>query len=126
MKEIKLKWQGKEASIPEAGVFLAADAVEEHVTVGELLQMRAQRGKIRFARLAIAYAALLQSAGIAAAPSEIHKEFTKALKSGAPADRLSFAVQAIDDLCIILMDGVEDLDDPEEDEPSGNDQPPVS
>lgn len=128
MKEIKLSWKDKEAVIPEDGVFLAADAVEDHVTVGELLQMRSQRGKIRFVRLSMAYAALLQSAGIFVTPSEIHKEFTKAIKGGDAKNRLTFAMRAIEDLCIILLDGVADLDEPDEgdrDAP-GNEPTPAS
>lgn len=106
MSKIKLTWKGESATLTEDQAFLAADAVEQVATFGELVEMRMKPGKIRFVLLAKAYAALLTEAGIPTKAREVHREFMKVVNAGGNAEkRLALAVEAIDWLLMVLMDG---------------------
>jgi len=115
-KIITLKWDGEEYTLNETEAFLAADAVEEFLTLGELVEMRSDGNRIRFAKIAQAYAAMLSEAGCRVSAQQVHRAFTDALKSDKPQDRLTMAVQAIDWLIMVVMDG-----SPSDDEPEGGD-----
>lgn len=121
MAQIKLTWNGETATLNDEMAFLAADAVEQVVTFGELVQMRSQPGKIRFVMLAKAYSALLTEAGIPVTPRAVHKEFMAAVHAGDKVhERLSVALEAIDWLLVVLMDGAPQSEDSEGDT-GGND-----
>ncbi len=104
-KIISLKWKGESYTLNENEAFLAADAVEDVLTLGELVAMRNDGGKIKFAKLASAYSALLSEAGCDAPAMEIRKAFTEAMKGRSKGFKLELAVEAIDQLILILMDG---------------------
>lgn len=110
MEEMKVRWQGQEAVIKEETAFEVADAVEQQATLGELAVMRSMPGRIQYAKLSRAYAALLRSVGIPVTSKEVHREFTKALRSAEETDRLGYAVEVIDWLIYVLMDGAPEND----------------
>jgi hypothetical protein len=106
MRVLELEWKGKPFTLNEDEAFRAADAVEDVVTVGELAAMRADGNKMRFAKLAMAYAALLREAGAQAQDREVHSMFMEALKDENSEDRTRIWLQAVDTLLMILMDGI--------------------
>lgn len=105
MKAIKLKWKGEEITVKEDRVFEIADAVEDVITFGELVQMRTGGGNIRFTKIAKAYAAMLTEAGLPVTGREVHSEIMAAVRNAEKAEKLSMAMEAIDWLLVILMDG---------------------
>lgn len=110
-KVISLKWNGEEYTLNEKEAFLAADAVEDVLTLGELVAMRADGSKIKFAKLSSAYAAMLMEAGCKVDPVDIHKAFTDRLKGKDEGFKLEMAVEAIDWLILVLMDGAPESDE---------------
>ena len=124
MKSIKLKWKGEEVTITEDRVFEVADAVEDVITFGELVQMRTGGGNIRFTKIARAYAAMLTEAGLTVTPREVHSEIMAAVRNAKKAEKLSMAMEAIDWLLVVLMDGAPEADG--EGDTSGNAATPAS
>jgi len=124
MKQIKLTWNGETATLKEDQVFYAADAVEQVITFGELVQMRTTGSNIRFTQISKAYAAMLSEAGLSVTPREVHAEIMKAVRTSDKAEKLKLALEAIDWLLIILMDGAPEESD--EGDTSGNVEPPAS
>lgn len=106
MQVIGIKWAGVEYTINEDEVFLACDAIEGVMTLGELAEALQDPSKIRFARLAGAYAALLQEAGANVDRRDIHKAFRSEISLGA-AGSMAKAREVIASLIAILMDGSE-------------------
>jgi hypothetical protein len=124
MKSIKLKWKGEEVTIKEDRAFEVADAVEEVITFGELVQMRAGGGNIRFTKIAKAYAAMLTEAGLPVSAREVHSEIMAMVRNAEKAEKLSMALEAIDWLLVILMDGAPEAEG--EGDTEGNGQAPAS
>lgn len=124
MAGLEITWNGKDYVIGEDDIFLAADAVENVVTVGELVQMRTDGNKIRFVKLAQAFAALLREAGCNVTDRQVHKAFTDGLKNADPKSKLEVATQAIDRLLFILFDGAPEPTG--EGKKSGNEPAPAS
>lgn len=124
MRKIRLTWKGEAATLKEDGVFLAADAVEQEVTFGELVQMRITGKNIRFTQIAKAYAAMLREAGLNVTAREVHSEIMKVVRTADKAEKLSMALEAIDWLLVVLMDGAPEQDD--EGDTSGNVEAPAS
>lgn len=123
--QITVKWKDEEAKVSSSMAFEIADAVEQHLTVGELAVMRSYPGQVKYVKLARAYAALLRVVGIRASAHEVHLEFTKALRSGKKGEnRLAYAVQVMDWLLYILMDGAPEPEVDEVEEPKGEDDEP--
>lgn len=115
MQTIKLTWKGQSATLKEDQVFYAADAVEQEITFGELVQMRTSGGNIRFTKIAKAYAAMLREAGLNVTAREVHSEIMKTVRTSDRAEKLSMALEAIDWLLVVLMDGSPDADEQEVD-----------
>lgn len=105
MEAFTIKWQGQEATVKADQAFELADAIEQHVTVGELAVMRSVPGRIQYVKLSKAYAAMLMACGIPAKAKDVHGEFTKVLRSATADDRLGMAIEALDWLLMVLMDG---------------------
>jgi len=124
MKSIEIEWDGERATLTERQAFAAADAIEEHVTFGQLAQMRMDGNKVRFAQIAAAYAALLGVVGIRASAHQVHVKFKEQLRDASSADKLSATMKAIDWLLMVLMDGAPEADGDEE--PAGNVEAPAS
>ena len=118
MKVIGLTYGGKEYTINEDEVFLTCDAIEDVITLGEMAQMMQDTSKIKFAKLAAAYAALLREAGANVTAKQMHAEFRKAL-GGEAKDGVIKAQEALAQLINILMDGA---DTPTGDKEPGNGQ----
>lgn len=106
MKVITLEYAGKEYTINEDEVFLACDAVEDVLTLGEMAEMMQDARRIKFSKLADAYAALLQEAGASVNRKQIHKQFRAALSKGADGGLMA-AREALAQLINVLMDGAE-------------------
>jgi hypothetical protein len=110
MRSIKLTWKGQAATLSEDQAFYAADAVEQHVTFGDLVAMRTSGKNIRFAQISRAYAALLNEAGLSVTDREVHSEIMSAVRTANKAEKLSMALEAIDWLLIVVMDGAPEAD----------------
>lgn len=112
---IKLSYKGRDYTINEAEVFDVCDQIEAHVALGELAEMLESPRKIRFAKLARAYAAMLQAVGAPQADvGEIHQGFRGAMASGDATGSISEARGAIVNLMAVLMG----------DAPAGGDKEP--
>jgi hypothetical protein len=115
-KIISVEYDGKEYTINENEVFSVCDAIEDVLTLGEMAEMMKDSRKIRFARLAAAYAVLLREVGAPVDTKKIHSEFRSALTSDARNGVIK-AQEALAGLINILMDGA---DPSEEDKDQGN------
>lgn len=122
MRKIKLTWKGNDATLNEDQLFYAADAVEQEITFGELVQMRTSGKNIRFTQIAKAYAAMLNEAGLSVTSRDVHAEIMKAVRTSDKAEKLNLALEAIDWLLIVLMDGAPEG---EEVDTSGNVEAPA-
>lgn len=100
--------------LKEDDAFLLADAVENHVTFGELVLMRQDLSRIPFAQLANAYASLLNACGIQANAKDIRKEFVTAMRKAEKNGKLAPALEAIDWLILVVGDGMWELSDTSE------------
>ena len=67
---------------------------------------------------------MLQEAGFSVTAREVHAEIMRKVREGTPSEKLSMAVEAIDWLLMILMDGAPEPD--EEASASGNVEAPAS
>jgi len=105
-KVIGLEYDGKEYTINENEVFTVCDAIEDVLTLGEMAEMMQDSRKIRFAKLASAYAALLREAGAPVDAQKMHREFRQSL-TGNAANGVAKAQEALAGLVNILMDGAE-------------------
>lgn len=105
-KSHKLTWNGETATLRASNAFRLADAIEEHVTFGELSVMRIDPTKIRFGKLAAAYSALLAEVGIAASIEEVHVEFTSSVRGGDKGEKLTLTFESIDWLIAIVGRGL--------------------
>lgn len=117
-KVIGIEYGGKSYTINETEVFTVCDAIEDVITLGELAAMIHDPRKIRYAKLAAAYAALLREVGAPVDPRAVHNDFRKAL-SGNGLDGVEQARAVMDGLISILMDGSE----PSEGAPKGDKEP---
>lgn len=115
-KLISVEYDDKEYTINENEVFTVCDAIEDVLTLGEMAQMMQDSRKIRFAKLAEAYAALLREVGAPVNAQKIHGEFRSALTGDAKGGVIK-AQEALAGLINILMDGAEPS---KEDKDSGN------
>ena len=111
---ITVEYGGKEYTVNETEVFTVCDAIEDVVTLGELVGMLNDPNKIRFAKLAAAYAALLREVGAPVDARTIHDDFRTALNGKGGVGK---AQEAIASIMAILMDGAEP---PEGDKEPGN------
>jgi uncharacterized protein YerC len=104
-KVVTIKWRGETYTLNEEEVFLAADAIEDVLTIGELSRMLSSPRDIRFVKVAKCYAAMLKEAGASVTAREVHSEFMKA-KNGSNGTELRLvAMQSCTMLLEILMDG---------------------
>ena len=104
VKVIGVEYGGKEYTINENEVFSVCDAIEDVITLGDLVEMMKDPKKIRFAKLAAAYAALLREVGAPADARAIHNDFRAALNGKGGVGKAQEAIASIID---ILMDGAE-------------------
>ncbi len=100
---IEIEWKGETYTITERDAFEVADAIEDVVTLGQLVQMRSDGENIRFARLAKAYSAMLNATGAQTTPDEVRNAFLAGLQDDNPLDRLKLSLEAIDNLIIMVM-----------------------
>ena len=122
MRLAEIEWNGETFTIKEDDVFRACDAVEEVITLGELGQMSSDFQKIKFAKLAAAYSALLVELGANVTPKDVHQEFQRALCENRQGDKVKLALEAINWLTQILLSGVPES----EGDTGGNVEAPAS
>jgi hypothetical protein len=103
MASIRLTFRGQDYVIPENRAFEAGEAVEEIVTLSELVGMRTRP---RFHKLARCYGELLRYAGCRVTDREVHSEIMGGLK-GREA-KAEAAAAALNALIEVLMDGAPD------------------
>ena len=72
-ESVTLTWQGKEYQVPPTRMLRVIAAIEEHVTLGEIVAFQATRS-MRFAKVAAAYAAALRVAGATVADEEVYAD----------------------------------------------------
>ena len=94
----------EEYTINENEVFSVCDAIEDVITLGALVEMLQSPAKIRFAKLAAAYAVLLREAGASVDARSLHSKFRSALGN---KDGVANAQIVITSLINVLMDGAE-------------------
>lgn len=103
MAAIRFTFRGQTHLIPESKAFLAGEAVEEVVTLAEIAAWGRQP---RLFKLARAFAALAEVAGLHVTPEDVHREIVSGLMS-AGADQAKanamFATQAIVALQAVLL-----------------------
>jgi len=100
---ITLKWRGEEYTLNENEAFLACDAVEDIMTLGDTVEMLQGMGKMKFVKIARAYGALLREAGASVSDKEIHDEFKSALQTADKNEKLVLAKTALLTLIQIIM-----------------------
>ena len=123
MKKLEITWKGETVTLKEDDVFIVADAIEQVVTLGELVAMNADGSAIRFTVLAKAWAAMLSELGIKVTAREVHREFMAAVRNAEPQEKMQLAGEALSWLVVVLMDGAP-APDPEDD--PGNAEAPGS
>lgn len=69
---ITLEHEGQDYVVEPRQVMGLIDAVEEHVTLGEIVTDQSKRGTIRFGKLSQAYASALRYAGAKVTDEEIY------------------------------------------------------
>lgn len=125
MSDYTIEWNGVKVKLKEDDAFLLADAVENHVTFGELVLMRQDLSRIPFAQLANAYASLLNACGIQANAKDIRKEFVTAMRKAEKGGKLAPALEAIDWLILVVGDGMWELSDSSEGKEQKNESEPA-
>ena len=89
--DIRLNWQGTDYVIPANKVMGAIARIEDIITLTELIRM-SQQGKVKFASIASAYAAVLRYAGVQVSDEQVYlglfKDNTAAVVNAALAGLL--------------------------------------
>lgn len=116
MANLTINWDGKDYTVPEAQSFDLIEAIEQHITLPELMLMIGT-GKPNFSALARPFHAMLVQAGVRNPPSLI--ELRRMLVAEGMANALSKtgdaqpvtgnAMRAIAAMIEILMDGAPDM-----------------
>lgn len=104
-KVITIKWQGETFTLNEEEAFLAADGIEDILTIGQLSAMMSDPRKIKFVKIARCYAVMLNEAGASVKPKQVHNEFMKVKANSDGTELRLVALQACATLLDILMDG---------------------
>jgi aspartate/methionine/tyrosine aminotransferase len=93
-RDLAFNWRGKEYKIASDNVMAAIGAVEEHLTLKELMGDLQNRKTIKLVSLSKAYSALLANAGCDVSPEELYKAmFTDG--TGEEQKTAALAVQAL-------------------------------
>lgn len=79
-EDIRLTWRGTEYVIPAKSVLRAIAVVEDHVTMKELSEYSQNPGGSKFAKLTMAYAALLKFAGAKVTEEEVYESVLRPLE----------------------------------------------
>ena len=116
MANLTINWDGKDYSVPEDQAFELIEAIEQHITLPELMMMIGT-GKPNFSALARPFYAMLTQAGVRNAPSLIElrrmlvaEGMANALNQSSSAKPVTGnAMQAIAAMIEILMDGAPDM-----------------
>lgn len=104
-KVITIKWQGETFTLNEEEAFLAADGIEDILTIGQLSAMMSDPRNIKFVKIARCYALMLNEAGASVKPKQVHNEFMKAKANSGGTELRLVALKACSTLLEILMDG---------------------
>lgn len=109
MANIRLSFRGEEYVIPDKDAFAAGEAVEEIVTLAEIAQWGK---KPKFRKLARCFGELLRFAGCKVSDAEVFTEIMGQVKRYDGNEDV-VAVQALNALVEILMDGAPEGDEGE-------------
>ena len=120
-KVITIKWQGETYTLNEEESFLAADGIEDILTIGQLSAMLSDPRNIKFVKIARCYAVMLNEAGASVKAKQVHNEFMKVKSESDGAKLRLVAMQACATLLEILMDGA-----PTNKEGGDQQNPPIS
>lgn len=93
---VTLAWQGKEYQVPPNKMMRTIDAIEEHITLSELVSFQTTRS-MRFVKLANAYAAALRSAGATVTGEEVYANLFEG------GDAMGKYVAAIEELVTMMV-----------------------
>lgn len=115
MADYSFEWGGHKVELKEASAWRYADAIEDVVCLGRLIEWRQTPADVPFARLAQAVAALLSEAGIKVDHRQMRAEMVKAASTGAA--ELREILNVIDWLLLVVNDGIWELAD--KDTPEG-------
>ncbi|HEV7284317.1 MAG TPA: hypothetical protein VGN75_05630 [Kaistia sp.] len=74
--DIRLNWQGTDYVIPANKVMGAIARIEDVITLTEIIQMSRQ-GRVKFAAIASAYAAVLRYAGVQITDEQVYQGLFK-------------------------------------------------
>jgi len=72
----RLKWKGDIIEIPPDRVMTAIAAVEEHLTIHELIRY-AERGTQPFSKMAQGFSAALRTVGVRVSPEDVYRAMVK-------------------------------------------------
>lgn len=104
-EDIHLEWQGKKYTIPADDVLKCIARVEDVVSVGEVAEMLTS-GRLKFAKIAKAYATFLRYAGARVKDEEVFVSIFPSMNGG--ADILAMCLSRLE-LLMKLMSPPESL-----------------
>jgi hypothetical protein len=116
MANLTINWDGKDYTVPEAQSFELIEAIEQHITLPELMMMIGT-GKPNFSALARPFHAMLVQAGVRNAPSLLDlrrmlvaEGMANARTQAVGGEQITgSAMRAIAAMIEILMDGAPDM-----------------
>lgn len=105
--DVTLEWDGKTYTVPSNRVMRAIAVVEDYVTLKELSEYAQDTGSAKFAKLMMAYAALLQFAGAKVQDDEIYFKMLKEVRRATTAEEAAVTqviiVSAINGLLGLML-----------------------
>lgn len=126
MPNINLSFKGETYTIRDDQAFEAAEAVEDVMTIPEIVAMQAAP---KFTKIARCFGAMLRFAGVKVSDREVHQEMMReisAMEGDADVSEAKelLAAQAIAALLSVLMDGAPEGDaEPTEGKPKASSKP---
>lgn len=120
-KPIKVTWGDQSGTINEREAFLACEAIEEHLTLFELIAMQSDLKQLKTAKLSRAYAGICAIAGVNVSAMDIKSGMSKSFREAEGKEYFEMVQSVIGPLVVMLTeDGPKEQASGDEAEAAGN------